>query len=88
MYQPVAAKDSALVSVLTENPKQDSLSAVQFRNDLTRDFNVKLLDTKTLDIAVVGATDANGCSDSHKSGQFDFPNPLGFFGWIRPASLM
>lgn len=43
MYQALQRK---LLSVLTENPKQDSLSAVQFRNDLTRDFNVKLLDTK------------------------------------------
>lgn len=42
----IKALQRKLLSVLTENPKQDSLSAVQFRNDLTRDFNVKLLDTK------------------------------------------
>ena len=43
----IKALQPQLLSVLTENPKQDSLSAVQFRNGLTRDFNVKLWDTKT-----------------------------------------
>ena len=36
---------------LTLKVHQDSLSAVQFRNDLTRDFNVKLLGTRYIPVS-------------------------------------